>query len=254
MVSALIPPLPLGADSVRVRHTEGLVHGFLTLKSDEGTVIADGELSQTARGTVVTSRLTFRFRDGSLHDETATFSQRGQFRLIRDHLVQKGPAFPRAMDVTIDVASGRVVVRYDDEGTPKIEDERMTLPADLANGLITTLLKNADPAAPPSFFSYVAATPKPRLVKLKISVAGRDQFRAGTIAHEAVHYVLKVDIGGLTGIVADVLNKVPPDSHVWILQGDAPAFIRGEQPFFQGAPLWRIDLASPSWPQSPRTN
>ena len=33
----------------------------------------------------------FHFKDGSTHDEEAVFSQQQDFRLIRDHLVQKGP-------------------------------------------------------------------------------------------------------------------------------------------------------------------
>jgi hypothetical protein len=62
-----------------------------------------------------------------------------------------------------------------------------------------------------------------------------------------MHYVLKVDIGGLQGVIAPLIGKQPPDSHVWILQGEAPAFVRSEQPFFMGAPLWRIELVSPVW-------
>jgi len=31
-----------------------------------------------------------------------------QFRLVRDHLIQKGPSFPRPIDMTIDVARGQV--------------------------------------------------------------------------------------------------------------------------------------------------
>src|SRR4029453_11923120 len=94
MVAAalVIPTMSLG-EQVRVRHTEGLVHGFLALRTLEGTPLADGYLMQTARGTQVTSRLVFHFKDGSLHEETAVFTQRQQFRLLSDHLVQKGPSF-----------------------------------------------------------------------------------------------------------------------------------------------------------------
>lgn len=84
------------AEPVVVRHVEGLVHGFLSLRSPEGGVLANGDLIQSARGDRVTSRLGFHFKDGSVHDETAVFSQRGHFRLISDHLVQKGPAFEGA--------------------------------------------------------------------------------------------------------------------------------------------------------------
>src|SRR5262249_18754254 len=156
-------------EQVAVRHTEGLVHGFLALRTLEGDLLADGDLLQNARGTRVTSRLVFRFKDGSLHDETAVFSQRQQFRLVSDHLGQKGPSFPQPIDMTIDAPKGQVTVRYtDDHGQAKEDSAQMDLPSDLANGLILTALKNADPASPPSAVGFVAATPKPRLVKLAI--------------------------------------------------------------------------------------
>ena len=45
------------AEPVVVRHVEGLVHGFLSLRSPEGAVIANGDLIQDTRGGRVTSRL-----------------------------------------------------------------------------------------------------------------------------------------------------------------------------------------------------
>ena len=85
------------AEPIVVQHVEGLVHGFLALRSPEGNVLANGDLIQDARGDRVTSRLVFHFKDGSLNDETAVFSQRGHFRLLSDHLVQKGPAFAQPL-------------------------------------------------------------------------------------------------------------------------------------------------------------
>jgi hypothetical protein len=54
-----------------------------------------------------------------------------------------------------------------------------------------------------------------------------------------------VHIGGVTGAMAHVLGKDPPDTQVWILGGEAPAFIRSEGPMFADGPVWRIDLVSP---------
>src|ERR1700680_5109522 len=82
---ALIDPGELPAAPVAVRHTEGLVHGFLVLRTLAVDTLADGDLIQVARGDRVTSRLVFRFRDGSVHDETAIFSQRRKFRLVKEH-------------------------------------------------------------------------------------------------------------------------------------------------------------------------
>jgi hypothetical protein len=215
----------------------------------DGTAIADGDLVQSARGNRVTSRLTFRFRDGSIHDETAVFTQRREFRLVSARLVQKGPAFPNPLEFSLDAATGQVDVRYRDEsGEAKIESERLDLPPDVANGLVLTLLKNVSGSAPPKSLSFVAATPKPRLVKLEIQAAGRERFSTGHAMRRATHYVVKVNIGGLSGLLAKLFGRQPPDSHVWILGGDSPAFVKSEQPLYVGGPTWRIELVSPVWP------
>src|ERR1051326_7711318 len=120
------------------RHSEGLVHGFLVLRALDGQILADGDLNQVARGGRVTSKLVFRFRDGSYHEETAVFSQSHYFQLITNHLVQRGPSFSHPIDMSIDTSQRHVTVRYrDDNGKEKVADERMDLPPDLANGLIS---------------------------------------------------------------------------------------------------------------------
>ena len=254
LVVVLTWSVTVAAEPVRVRFTEGLVHGFLALRTTDGKTVADGDLIQSARGGRVTSRLTFHFRDGSIRDETAVFTQSGSFRLVSDHLVQKGPAFEQPLDMSIDRASGRVVVKYlNDHGEQKVEDERMKLPDDLANGMILTLLKNVAPGAAPPTLSMVAATPKPRLVKLKITDAGTEPFNTGGASHKATHYVVKIEIGGLAGLVAPLVGKQPPDSSVWVLGGDAPAFVKSEGPLHLGGPIWRIELVSPTWPQASAT-
>ena len=241
----------LAGQALVVRHTEGLVHGFLILRTLGGTPLADGDLIQIPSGDRVTTRLVFHFKDGSIHDETAVYSQRQRFRLITDHLVQKGPTFPRSLDMSIDGSSGQVTVRYtDDHRTPTVEAERLEIPPDLANGLILTLLKNVQTGAPPRTVSYIAATPKPRLVKLAITASGDEPFSTGGAARRATHYVLKVEIGGVSGLLASLFGKQPPDSHVWILGGEAPAFVKSEQALYLGGPLWRIELVSPVWPRS----
>ena len=63
-----------------------------------------------------------------------------------------------------------------------------------------------------------------------------------------MRYVVNVHIGGVTGAMAHVLGKDPPDTMVWILGGEAPAFIRSEGPMFPDGPIWRIDLVSPAFP------
>lgn len=250
LAAALLSTGIAAAAPVTVRHSEGLAHGFLVLRAMDGTVLADGDLQQTAQGDRVTARLTFRFRDGSRYDETVVFSQRGSFRLITDHLSQKGPSFPQPIDVTVDSAGGRAVVRYTDDGKPRIADQRFDVPPDLANGLMPTLLKNVGSEFSLGKVSMVVATPKPRLVTLAVTRAGEDTFRLGGSARKATHFILKLEIGGLSGLVAPLIGKQPPDTHMWILGGDVPAFLRSEGPMYNGGPVWRIELASPEWPRT----
>ena len=80
MVVLLVGAIFLGsgeasAEQVAVRYTEGEIHGFLVLRSLAGEALASGDLIQVARGDRVTSQLVFQFKDGSVHDETAVFSQ-----------------------------------------------------------------------------------------------------------------------------------------------------------------------------------
>jgi hypothetical protein len=187
----LLSPRVLRGEPVTVHHSEGLVHGFLALRNLDGSLLADGDLTQVARGVSVTIRLVFHFKDGSLYDETTVFTQRQRFRFVSDHLTQKGPAFPQPLDMTIDGASGQVTVRYADGGQQRAESEHLDLPADLANGLIPTLMKNVRSDAPPKTLSLVVATPKPRLVKVAITTAEEDPFSTGGAALKAAHYVLK---------------------------------------------------------------
>jgi hypothetical protein len=247
VLAVLLPSTPvLDAATVAVRTREGLVHGFLSLRVPGGKVLADGDLFQVAEDDRVTTRLQFRFKDGSFHEETTVYTQSGHFRLVSDRVVQKGPAFPRSIDSKID-ASGHVTVRYAEDGKEKQIDEHMELPDDLANGLVLTLLKNLDPKAATTTVSMLAIQPKLRLVKLEVTPSGEEPFTTGGTARKAMHYVVKVDVGGVTGVLADLLDKTPPDSHVFVLTGEAPAFVRSQSPLYVGGPLWEIELVSPEW-------
>src|SRR6516165_7700837 len=178
--------------------------------------------------------MALRFVDGSLQDETVVFSQHGHFRLLSDHLVQKGPAFPVPLEVSIDGVRGTDAVRWEEKGETKTANERFDPPADLANGFVATLVKNLDPERARSTLSMMATSPKPQLVRLVVAPAGVDPFAIGETARKAHKFVIQVDLGGVTGAVAPLVGKQPPDTYLWISQGDAPTFVKSEGPFYVG--------------------
>ncbi len=233
-----------------VHHAPGTLHGFLVLRSIDGAVVGDGELIQTASGDRITTRTTFHFHDGSLNDETAVFSVRGVYRLISDRLVQRGPMFEHPLTLEIDMPKGRVVVHSTDEhGADKVSDQQMTLPADLGNGLLITLVQDIGAADLPRTIPFLAATPGTRLVKLVVTRTGSAPFSIGKLSQTAAEYLVKTDIGGVAGVVAPIVGKQPADAHVWVLTGDAPVFVKSEAPLFPGGPILRIELTSPQWPR-----
>jgi hypothetical protein len=81
--------------------------------------------------------------------------------------------------------------------------------------------------------SYVATTPKPRLVHLEIIPQGEEPFSNGIYEHRAVRYVVKVKIGGVAGVVSPLVGKQPPDTRAWILGDDAPAFVKFDGPLLE---------------------
>ncbi len=249
--SFLLAPISTFADLIPVRYPEGVTHGFLVLQDLDGKAIADGDLIQVTRGIRVTDHMTFHFKDGSLYDETFVFTQRGTFRLVSDHLIQKGPAFKSQLDTTINAMTGAVTTHYtDSDGKEKVVNERMKLPPDLANGMIQIVLKDLKSSSLKTTVSMVVATPKPRLVKLVITPAGDESFSLGGETRKAAHYVVKIDLGGAAGVLAPIFGKEPADTNVWIVGGEAPVFLKSEGPLFNGGPVWRIAPVFPTWPQA----
>lgn len=234
------------AESIPVRHVEGTVRGFLELCTQEGHRIAVGDLIQTVHGERVISRLTFRFRDGSIDDETTVFSQRHDFKLISDHHLQKGPSFPHPTDVSIDVRSGQVTIRSKEkDGKEKLTSEHVDLPPDLSNGILLSIVKNIRPDTPETKVSMVVGSSKPRIVKLAISPQGEEPFSVAGSHRKAMHYRIKIELGGVDGVVAPLIGKAPTDINFWIDTGKAPAFVKEEGSLYEGGPIWIIQLTSP---------
>jgi hypothetical protein len=127
----------------------------------------------------------------------------------------------------------------------------MDLPSDLVNGLILSIAKNILPDTPETKVSMLVATPKPRLIKLAISPSDEEPFSLAGSPRKAMRYEIKIKLGGIAGLIAPLIDKQPPNVQIWIVGGEAPAFVREEGPLYQGGPTWTIQLTSPVWPDLP---
>jgi len=239
------------AAPILVRHVLGTMHGFLDLRSDDGKVVASGDLVQTASGGNITAQLTFHFTDGSVDDETTVFSQRRVFQLITYHHIQKGPFFPHPIDLMIDGRTGSVTVHSTGkDGKDDVKTRTMKLPPDLADGLVSNIIENIRPGAAETRIPVLAATPDPRIVTLAISPRAEDPYSLAGTGRKGMHYEIKIEIGGVAGIVAPMIGKQPPNIQVWIIGGQAPCFLREQGPLYADGPVLTMELVSPTWPDA----
>ncbi len=232
-----------GDAPVRVRFPEATTRGFLAIRTPEGALIGHGELRQKVRGNEIDSRLSLQFKDGSLHDETTTFSQGPVLRLESYTLTQQGPSFPGA-EIAFDRKSGRYRAKTRErvDGTEESASGEFEMPADLYNGLALLVLKNMSPGERTTG-QLAAFMPKPRLLRMELRREGEDRVTFAGDRKQATRFLVDLEIGGVTGAVASLIGKNPPDLRYWLVLGETPAFVRFEGAMFLNGPIWRVEMA-----------
>jgi hypothetical protein len=236
------------AEPVPASYKQGSLHGFLLLKSQNGKVIAAGDETNVVKGDEVRSELIFHFFDGSIDDEVVRFHQGAVFQLMSDHHIQKGPSFPRPLDITVDVEKGEATWQEMKDGRCETQTEHMDLPADLINGMMQLAVENFPSGASEWKTSYLAVDPKPRVVQFSFKPDGEDWMRVGGVSRKVIRYKLHVDIGGIAGVIAPIIGKQPADIELWVLDGDAPVLLKVETPLYPQGPIETMVLTSPTWP------
>ena len=248
LAPVLAPLAPLAAAPIAVRFAEGVSHGFLLLRTADGGLIASGDLLQVSRGAKVESRMVFRFKDGSLLDETVVFTQQRVFAMQSYHLVQRGPAFAEDSDISLQGTTGKynIKTKSHKDGAEESIDGKLELPADVYNGMVLTVVKNLPKGASASVH-MVAFTPKPLLIELELALAGEHKVMVDQLTKNASHYLFKPHPGPWLEIFAKLLNRMPSDYHAWVVTEDVPAFVKFEGPLNPTGPIWQIELTSPRW-------
>jgi hypothetical protein len=212
------------AEPILVRHIQRPMHRFMVARSQDGKTIASGEFSQVVQGDEVTMRLTYKFVDGSIDDETTTYRQQGTFRLVRNHHIQKGPFFTKPIDFTVEAATGIVTSRtIDKNGKMHVESKHMNLPDDLANGFVGTLLLNVPHNTTPFRVWMLAPVGGGRLIRLLISPEDEQTVHLAGLTLKATVFRIHPELGGIVRVIARLFGLQPKDVMVWVLEGEEPA-------------------------------
>lgn len=215
------------AEQISVRHIQLPRRASMVARSDTGKILAQVEFTQDVQGDEVTMRLTYHFWDGSIDDETSTYRQQGTFQLVRDHHIQKGPFFTRPIDFTVEAATGIATSSTaDGNGKIHVESEHIDLPEDLANGFVGTLLLNVPPNTAPFRVGMLAPFGGGRLIRILISPEGEQPFQAAGQTLKATVFRIHPELGGILGLLAELVGLEPKDVMVWVLEGEQPEVVR----------------------------
>jgi hypothetical protein len=227
---------PIDAAPVAVRFPEGITHGFLLLRSLEGTIIGQGEMTQVVKEEdLVESSLVFHFKDGSLHDEKVAFSQQHVFTMISYRLVQRGPSFPDQIDISIDRGTTEYTVRSKagEDGKEKLLTGKFDMPKDAYNGMLIMLLKNLQKGTDQTV-SFLAFTPEPQVIPLRLLFLGEQTIRIGTIRKW----------------LGKAIGKLPAHFHYdcWMLADEVSGFIKFAGPLQLMGEIVQIEVVTPRLP------
>jgi hypothetical protein len=240
--------IAVSAEPIPVKHIQRPMHRFMVARTDAGKIIARGEFTQTVRGDEVTMSLLYTFADGSIDDETTTYLQRGKFKLVQNHHIQKGPFFAKPVDFEVDAATGTATSRTTDKnGTIHAERHHVEVPDDLANGFIGTLLLNTPTNATPFRVGMLAPVGGGRLIRVLISPEGEQPFHIGGQTLKASVFRIHPELGAVVSMIASLLGLKPKDVMVWVLEGDDPAVERIVGQLGGGGPVISSELEGNSF-------
>jgi hypothetical protein len=215
------------AEQISVKHIQLPMHRLMVARLKSGKIIANGEFTQVVQGDEVSMRMIYRFVDGSIDDETTTYMQHGTFRFVRNHHIEKGPFFTKPVDFSVEAATGIATTRTTDRnGKIHVESEHIDLPDDLANGFVGTLLLNVPPNTAPFRVGMLAPVDGGRLIRLLISPAAEQPFHMTGQTLKATVFRIHPELGGIVGIIAQLIGLQPKDVMVWVLEGEDPAVVR----------------------------
>lgn len=215
------------AEQIPVKHIQLPMRSSMVARTETGKIIARVEFTQVVQGDEATMRLTYHFLDGSIDDETTSYRQQGTFRLVRNHHIERGPFFARPVDFAVDTATCTATARTADwMGKTHDESAHIDLPDDLVNGMVGTVLLNVPHDAKPFRVGILAPVGSGRLIRILISPEGERPFHANGQTLKATVFRIHPELGGILGVIAQLLGLLPKDVMVWVLEGEQPEVVR----------------------------
>ena len=218
-------------DPITLKWTEGDVAGMQRILSPDGeSTIGYVEYHQRVRDGVVETLRVSRFADGS-SDEDAADAQVGQtLEALRGRSIIRDTQGRVTVDLTIDVAGGRITGFSGLGQERETYDEHVRLPAGTYWGaLIFIVLRNFDANAADDrlVFHTIEPTPQPRAIDLELVRDGATALQQPGNRLEVMRYTLRPTINWL---VDPIVQRIAPSIEFLVRPGAPPALARFKGP------------------------
>ena len=214
-------------DPIKLVFQEGDVAGFGTIyEAGGGGPIGSIEYHQTLHGDVLSSVRVARFRDGSSDEDRAEARVGDRLVALSGRSIIRGRDGKETVDLTIDVAGGRITGSWGREEQRQRVDEAASLPPGTYWGpLIFIVLKNfaANAEAGHVMFHTVAPTPKPRAFDMELIRVGSEPLERLGSRLDTVRFDLRPSFHWL---LDPLIHQVVPQTSFYVAPGEPPALAR----------------------------
>lgn len=218
-------------EPIRLQWTEGDVAGQTAIYAPEGTTpIGVVEYRQRLNGNVLDTLRVARFTDGSSDEDRAVAKVGRTLEAIRGRSIIRDTGGTTIVDLTIDVAKGKVTGFYDDGGTRHTVDLTEELPkATYWGPLIFIVAKNFDANVDDDRvrFQTVVPTPKPRILTMELVHVGQRPIRRMGAPLTLERYTLRPTLGW---VIDPIVQRLVPSTEFLLDHGAPPSLGRYQGP------------------------
>src|SRR5262249_16259603 len=189
-------------------------------------VIGFVEYAQTRQGDLLSMARVSHFTDGSSDEDRAEAFADETLRAVSGRSIIRDTNGHEIVDLTIDVANGRITGFTDIDGDHQNYDQRVDLPpATYWGPLLFFVLKNFDENAEDGrvVFRTVAPTPKPRVFDLEIVRKQKVQITRPGGRLDTVSFGLKPTFNWL---VDPLIRMFVPDTTFFVAPTSPPSLAR----------------------------
>jgi hypothetical protein len=227
-------------DPIKLAWTEGDVAGMMRILSPDGkTTVGFVEYRQRVRGNELSTMRIARFADGSSDEDEADARVGPTLEALRGRSIIRDTQGRTTVDLSIDVAGGRITGFSGLGSERESYDEHVRLPPGTYWGaLIFIVLKNFDQNADDDrlVFHTVAPTPKPRSIDLELTREGPTTLEQPGNVLEVTRYTLRPTINWL---IDPIVQRIAPSTEFLVFPGAPPALARFIGPVnYTGQEMW----------------